>query len=94
MLADPTLPATPGNTIAFIPDRSNGFPFISPDYHLVNLRAGLIWNENLEFTVYVHNLLDEEYYTGTGENFGLSGFRLRPHPRYIGGAISYRFGGI
>ena len=61
---------------------------------MVNIRAGAIINESWEFNVYVNNLFDEEYYTGTGENFGLSGFRLRPHPRYIGGGVSYSFGGI
>ena len=33
-------------------------------------------------------------YTGTQENFGLSGIRLRPHPRFFGGSVSYSFGGI
>ena len=41
---------------------------------------------------YVENLTDEAYYTGTGENFGLSGFRLRPHPRIWGAKVSYKFG--
>ena len=57
----------------------------------MNLRGGLIWSDQLEFNAYVVNVLDEEYYTGTGENFGLSGFRLRPHPRYFGGSVTYRF---
>ena len=92
--ANPTLPATGDNVIAVMPDRSDGFPFRSPDYHLVNIRAGAIINESWEFNVYVNNVFDEEYYTGTGENFGLSGFRLRPHPRYFGGGVSYSFGGI
>lgn len=89
VLADPTDPTSA--VLAVIPDRSSGFPFKSPDYHLLNLRAGIVWNERVELNVFVVNLLDEEYYTGTGENFGLSGFRLRPHPRYFGGGISYRF---
>ena len=89
-----TLPATGDNVLGVIPDRSDGFPFRSPDYHLVNIRAGAVINENWEFNVYVNNVFDEEYYTGTGENFGLSGFRLRPHPRYFGGGVSYSFGGI
>ena len=92
--ANPLLPATGDNIVGVIPDRSDGFPFRSPDYHLINLRGGAIINESWELNVYVHNLLDEKYYTGTGENFGLSGFRLRPHPRYFGGSVSYSFGGI
>jgi iron complex outermembrane receptor protein len=51
----------------------------------------VILNENWEFAVFVENLLDEEYYTGAGDNFGLSGFRLKPHPRTFGGTITYRF---
>ena len=91
---NPLLPATGDNVVGVIPDRSDGFPFRSPDYHLLNVRAGAIINETWEFNLYVNNLTDEEYYTGTGENFGLSGFRLRPHPRYFGGSVSYSFGGI
>lgn len=94
VLADATAPATGANVLGQIPDRSDGFPFVSPDYHQVNLRAGVIWNQNWELNVYVNNVFDEEYYTGTGENFGLSGFRLRPHPRFFGGSVSYSFGGI
>ena len=92
--ANPLLPATGDNVLAVMPDRSDGFPFRSPDYHLVNIRAGAIINETWEITAYVNNVFDEEYFTGTGENFGLSGFRLRPHPRYFGGSVSYSFGGI
>ena len=92
--ANPLLPATGDNVIAVIPDRSDGFPFRSPDYHLLNIRAGAIINDTWELNFYVNNVTDEEYYTGTGENFGLSGFRLRPHPRYFGGSVSYSFGGI
>lgn len=92
--ANPGLPATGDNVIAVIPDRSDGFPFRSPDYHLLNIRAGAIINDTWELNFYVNNVTDEEYYTGTGENFGLSGFRLRPHPRYFGGSVSYSFGGI
>jgi len=40
---------------------------------------------------YIQNLSEEDYYTGTQENFGVSGMRLRPHPRAIGGSVSYKF---
>lgn len=66
------------------------FPFRTPNYGVVNLRGGFDM-DSLRFTVYVQNLADEAYYTGTQENFGVSGFRLRPHPRTIGGSVSYRF---
>ena len=67
------------------------FPYRSPDYDLLNFRAGYDigpWS----FNFYVQNLTDEEYYTGTQENFGLSGIRLRPNPRFFGGFVSYTFG--
>jgi iron complex outermembrane recepter protein len=86
--------ADDGSVLGQVPDRSDGFPFINPDYHLINLRAGYITSNNLELTVFVNNAFDEEYYAGAGENFGLSGFRLRPHPRYVGVSIAYTFGEI
>ena len=55
-----------------------------------NLRAGYDM-ENWSFSAYVQNLAEEDYYTGTGENFGVSGMRLRPTPRIIGGNIKYTF---
>ena len=66
------------------------FPYLSPDYDVWNLRAGLDM-QSWMFSVYAQNLGDEEYYTGTQENFGVSGIRLRPHPRIFGGSVSYRF---
>jgi iron complex outermembrane recepter protein len=66
------------------------FPFRSPDYDVWNLRTGLDL-KSWSIALYVQNLDEENYYTGTQENFGLSGFRLRPHPRTIGGSIAYRF---
>ncbi len=66
------------------------FPYLSPDYNLVNLRAGMNMDK-WRFNFYVQNLTDEEYYTGTQENFGASGIRLHPHPRIVGGSISYSF---
>ena len=66
------------------------FPYKAPAFDLFNLRAGYLL-ENWAFNVYVQNLFEEKYYTGTQENFGWSGIRLRPHPRIIGGSISYKF---
>ena len=51
-----------------------------------NLRGGFEW-ERISITLYVENVFDEEYYTGTQENFGLSGIRLRPHPRTYGATL-------
>ena len=69
------------------------FPYLSPDFDVLNLRAGIVWN-NWDFTIYAQNVTDEEYYTGTQENFGMSGIRLKPNPTTIGGAVSYRFGAM
>jgi iron complex outermembrane receptor protein len=66
------------------------FPFRTPDYDVFNLRAGFDM-DNISFIAYVQNLFEEKYYTGTQENFGVSGMRLRPHPRVIGFNIAYRF---
>jgi iron complex outermembrane receptor protein len=66
------------------------FPYLSPDFDVVNLRLGFDMT-NWYFNAYVQNLFEEEYYTGTQENFGVSGIRLRPHPRIFGASVSYRF---
>lgn len=66
------------------------YPFKTPDYDLWNVRAGFDM-EHWTFTAYVQNLDEEDYFTGTQENFGVSGIRLRPHPRTIGANVSYRF---
>ena len=72
---------------------ANEFPYRSPDYDLLNLRAGVEWGP-WSITGFVQNLTDEKYYTGTQENFGVSGIRLRPNPLTFGGSISYTYGGI
>ncbi len=77
---------------AQVPSRTDGFPFRTPEADIFNLRAGVHLNECWEVVAYVENLTDEAYYTGTGENFGFSGFRLRPHPRIWGAKVNYRFG--
>ena len=59
----------------------NEFPYRSPDHDLLNLRAGVEWGA-WSITGFVQNLTDEKYYTGTQENFGVSGIRLRPNPAY------------
>ncbi|MGI9287928.1 MAG: hypothetical protein ACR2P1_21260, partial [Pseudomonadales bacterium] len=72
------------------PAIDGGFPYQSPDYDLVNLRVGFDMDQ-FEFNLYVENLTDEEYYTGTQENFGASGIRLKPHPLIIGASASFVF---
>jgi iron complex outermembrane receptor protein len=66
------------------------FPYKVPSFDVVNLRFGYDW-ERAGFIVYAQNLFDEKYYTGTQENFGLSGIRLRPHPRTLGANVTFKF---
>ena len=85
-------PLTQEDWIAQVPSRTDGFPFRTPEADIFNLRAGVHLNACWEVVAYVENLTNEKYYTGTGENFGFSGFRLRPHPRIWGAKVNYRFG--
>jgi len=77
-------------TLSFREVGENEFPYLSPDYTVVNVRGGIEW-QRFGVVVYVQNALDENYYTGTQENFGVSGIRLRPHLRTIGGAVNFNF---
>lgn len=77
-------------TLSFREIGPGEFPYLSPSYTVFNLRGGIEW-ERVGVTLYVQNLGDEEYYTGTQENFGVSGIRLRPHPRIFGGAVNFNF---
>jgi iron complex outermembrane recepter protein len=71
-----------------VPWPRDSFPFVVPSFDVVNLRAG-IRGERWTLTAYAENLLDEQYYTGTQENFSLGGIRLRPHHRVLG--ITFRW---
>ena len=84
---------SPNNAARIHNSGPNEFPYLSPDYDLLNLRAGVEWGP-WSITGFVQNLTDEKYYTGTQENFGVSGIRLRPNPLTFGGSISYTYGGI
>ena len=85
-------PLTQENWIAQVPSRTDAFPFRTPEADIFNLRAGVHLNACWEVVAYIENVTNEKYYTGTGENFGFSGFRLRPHPRIWGAKVNYRFG--
>jgi iron complex outermembrane receptor protein len=74
-----------GNAGLVLPE----FPYVMSSYTVVNVRAGL-GGEKLDFQAYVENVFDKEYYNGTGDNFGLAGIRLRPHPRIWGVQAVYR----
>lgn len=67
------------------------FPFISPSYDVVNLRAGL-GNERWSVNVYAENLFDENYYSGAYEKAFYSGVQVEPSVRSFGVDFRYRFG--
>jgi iron complex outermembrane receptor protein len=67
------------------------FPYRLPAFNVVGLRAGLTINEQVKLSIFVENLLSEDYHTSTGENFGLGGIRLRPHPRIVGANLALKF---
>lgn len=66
------------------------FPYQVDAYHVMNLRAGV---ESVDWRInaFIENLADEDYYTGTGDGFGLAGIGLRPHPRVLGMKVTYQF---
>jgi iron complex outermembrane receptor protein len=66
------------------------FPYKVPPFDVFNLRAGWEW-DRASLNLYVLNLTGQDYYTGSYQKFGLSGIRLRPNPRTIGGSITFRF---
>ena len=74
-----------------MPVNTTGYPNVAPDYTVVNLRGGFLLGDSWEFVLYVENAFDEDYYTGTQEDFGLGGFRLRPNPLTYGGWVTLRF---
>ncbi|MBL4671437.1 MAG: TonB-dependent receptor [Arenicella sp.] len=67
------------------------FPYNIPSYDVANLRFG-IRNTKWRVNAFIENLFEEDYYTGTSDNFGLAGIRLRPHPRVYGVKVTYVFG--
>ena len=66
------------------------FPYKVPAFDVANVRAGFDW-ERVSIIAYVENVFGEDYYTGTQENFGVSGIRLRPHPTTFGASLSVKF---
>ena len=51
---------------------------VTPILAVTLLPPGIQPGENRELVAYVENQTDEARFTGTGENFVYSGFRLRP----------------
>lgn len=80
--------------VAQLADPSLGlpeFPYLVPGFSVVNLRVG-VDHENFSLNAFVENLLEENYYTSTSENFGLSGMRVRPHPQTAGVRLRVKYG--
>lgn len=67
------------------------FPYVIPSFNVVNIRLG-VNGDNFSISGYVENLFEENYYTGTSDNFGLGGIRIRPHPRIWGVRLTIKSG--
>jgi iron complex outermembrane receptor protein len=76
------------NTFAL---RYEVFPFISPSYDVVNLRAG-ISGDRWSLNVYAENVFDEEYFQNAYEKAFYSGVQVEPSVRTYGVGFRYRFG--
>lgn len=70
--------------------RYNTYPFISPSYHNVNLRAG-IETETIRVTVFVENLFDAKYFANSYEKAFYSGVQVEPSYRVFGASAGFRF---
>jgi iron complex outermembrane recepter protein len=77
------------NTFAL---RYEVYPFISPSYDVVNLRAGL-GNERWRVNVYAENVFDEAFFSAAYEKAFYSGVQVEPSVRNYGVEFRYRFGG-
>lgn len=65
------------------------YPYVMPAYDVFNLRVGLRANA-WDVMASVENVFDEDYFNGTDNGFGLSGIRVRPHPRLWSIRFTYR----
>jgi iron complex outermembrane recepter protein len=77
-----------GETVTGQPFVLPRFPYEIDSYNVVNLTAG-ISNDNFRIMAYAKNLFDEQYYTGTADNFGAAGMRLKPHHLTYGVKFTY-----
>lgn len=66
-----------------------GFPFVVPSYHHVNLRAG-IDSERFSIAAYVENLFDEVYYTNAYQKAFVGGLHLQPSYQTWGVRVTVR----
>ncbi|MBY8821434.1 TonB-dependent receptor [Sphingomonas colocasiae] len=66
------------------------YPFISPSYHNVNLRAG-VETDAFRAVVYVENLFDAKYFANAYEKAFYSGVQVEPSYRSFGVSVGYKF---
>ena len=78
-----------GETVNGDPFSLPAFPYQIDSYNVVNLSAG-VEGEHYSISGFIKNALDEQYYTGTSDNFGAAGIRLRPHFREVGVKFTYK----
>jgi len=77
-----------GETVSGQPFNLPTFPYQIDSYSVANLSGG-VNNDNFRISVYAKNLFDEQYYTGTADNFGAAGMRLKPHQLNYGIKFTY-----
>jgi iron complex outermembrane receptor protein len=70
--------------------RYNSYPFISPSYNNVNLRAG-IETDRIRAVVYVENLFDEDFFANAYEKAFYSGVQVEPSVQTIGVSLGLKF---
>jgi iron complex outermembrane receptor protein len=66
------------------------WPFITPSYHVTNLRLG-IEGEKLRMVAYAENLFDKDYFSNSYEKAFYSGVQVEPSTRIFGVSVSYKF---
>lgn len=64
------------------------YPYQIDSYEVVNFSAGFE-GEQFRVAAFIKNAFEEDYYTGTADNFGVAGIRLRPHHRELGVKFTY-----
>lgn len=79
-----------GETVNGDPFTLPEFPYQIDDFQVVNFSAGLE-SDQFRISAFLKNALEEDYYTGTSDNFGAAGIRLRPHHREYGIKFTYIF---
>lgn len=66
------------------------YPFITPSYHVTNLRLG-IEGERLRLVAYAENVFDKDYFSNSYEKAFYSGVQVEPSTRIFGVSLSYKF---